>query len=56
MKITSLIPGLLVFLCHSAGFESGAQDHIKRIDAVKMPVESASTGDFVPQGWVIEEE
>lgn len=56
MTITSLIPGLLLFLCHASGFASGAQDQIKRIDAAKLPVESASAGDFVPQGWVIEEE
>ncbi len=56
MTITSLLPGLLLFLCHSSGFASGAQDQIKRIDAAKSPVESASASDFVPQGWIIEEE
>src|SRR5262249_50371340 len=57
MTITSLIPDLILLLvCHSSGFATDIQDQIKRINAAKLPVESASANDFVPKGWIIEEE
>ena len=56
MTITSFTPGLLLIACHYLGFASDAQEQMKRIDAAKLPVESATAGDFVPQDWVIEEE
>jgi len=55
MTITSFTPGLLLIACHYLGFASDAQEQIKRIDASKLPVESATAGDFVPKGWEIEE-
>jgi len=56
MTITSFTPGLLLIAGHYLGFASDAQEQIKRIDAAKLPVESATAGDFVPKGWEIEEE
>jgi len=56
MTITSFTPGLLLIACHYLGFASDAQEQIKRIDVAKLPVESATAGDFVPKGWEIEEE
>ncbi len=56
MTITSFAPGLLLIAVHYLGFASDAQEQIKRIDAAKLPVESATAGDFVPKGWEIEEE
>jgi hypothetical protein len=56
MTTTSLIPGLLLLLCHSSGSAPFAQDQVRLIDAARLPVESASASDFVPRGWVIEEE
>jgi hypothetical protein len=56
MIITSLISGLLSLACYYSGFASDIQGQTKRIDAAKLPVESASASDFVSKGWVIEEE
>jgi len=55
MTIASLIPDLILLLvCHSSGFATDIQDQIKRINAAKLPVESASANDFVPKGWIRE--